>query len=123
MRGVRDDGRILNIAGDYIAHGIRRRASELMTLELGPQTEVELQNKLRYEVDADRLTRLDRMRAVFRRVSAALIAFSRAFPVRPSSEMRCISARSSRSARRTAILSAYSMLPRITFSKSSASWA
>ena len=26
-----DDGRILNIAGDYIAHGIRHRASELVT--------------------------------------------------------------------------------------------
>ncbi|WP_018388947.1 DUF3363 domain-containing protein [Ancylobacter sp. FA202] len=61
VRGVLDDGRILNIAGDYIAHGIRHRASELMTLELGPQTEVELQNKLRHEVDGDRLTRLDRM--------------------------------------------------------------
>ncbi len=61
IRGVLDDGRILNIAGDYIAHGIRHRASELMTLELGPQTEVELQNKLRHEVDANRLTRLDRM--------------------------------------------------------------
>jgi len=42
VRGVLDDGRILNIAGDYIAHGIRHRASELITLELGPQTEVEL---------------------------------------------------------------------------------
>lgn len=61
VRGVLDDGRILNIAGDYIAHGIRHRASELVTLELGPQTEVELQNKLRHEVDADRLTRLDRL--------------------------------------------------------------
>lgn len=29
VRGVLDDGRILNIAGDYIAHGIRHRASEL----------------------------------------------------------------------------------------------
>ncbi|MBB3770043.1 type IV secretory pathway VirD2 relaxase [Angulomicrobium tetraedrale] len=61
VRGVLDDGRILNVAGDYIAHGIRHRASELMTLELGPQTEVELKNKLRHEVDADRFTRLDRM--------------------------------------------------------------
>jgi len=25
VRGVLDDGRILNIAGDYIAHGIRHR--------------------------------------------------------------------------------------------------
>ena len=34
VRGVTDDGKILNIAGDYIAHGIRHRASELVTLEL-----------------------------------------------------------------------------------------
>ncbi len=61
VRGVLDDGRILNIAGDYIAHGIRHRAGELMTLELGPQTEIELQDKLRHEVGAERLTRLDRM--------------------------------------------------------------
>ncbi len=42
VRGVLDDGRILNIAGDYIAHGVRRWAQELVTLELGPQTETEL---------------------------------------------------------------------------------
>jgi hypothetical protein len=35
VRGVTDDGKILNIAGDYIAHGIRHRASELVTRELG----------------------------------------------------------------------------------------
>jgi hypothetical protein len=33
LRGVTDDGKILNIAGDYIAHGIRERASEIVTLE------------------------------------------------------------------------------------------
>ena len=32
LRGVTDDGTILNIAGDYIAHGIRERASEIVTL-------------------------------------------------------------------------------------------
>ena len=61
VRGITDDGKILNIAGDYIAHGIRHRASELMNLELGPQTEYDLAKKLGHEVDADRLTRLDRM--------------------------------------------------------------
>ncbi len=61
VRGVLDDGRILNIAGDYIAHGIRHRASELVTLELGPQTELDVTRKLASEVDAERLTRLDRM--------------------------------------------------------------
>ena len=59
VRGVTEDGKILNIAGDYIAHGIRARASEIVTLELGPQTEREVQQKLRLEVDEDRFTRLD----------------------------------------------------------------
>jgi type IV secretory pathway VirD2 relaxase len=61
VRGVTDDGKILNIAGDYIAHGIRHRASELVTLELGHQSEIEVTRKLASEVDADRLTRPDRM--------------------------------------------------------------
>ena len=61
VRGVLDDGRILNIAGDYIAHGIRHRASELVTRELGHQSEIELQTKLQNEVEAERVTRLDKM--------------------------------------------------------------
>jgi type IV secretory pathway VirD2 relaxase len=61
IRGVLDDGRILNIAGDYIAHGVRHRANELVTRELGHQSEIELQTKLQNEVEAERLTRLDKM--------------------------------------------------------------
>ncbi|MGK6312602.1 DUF3363 domain-containing protein [Neorhizobium sp. DT-125] len=63
LRGITDDGKILNIAGDYIAHGIRHRAQDLVTLELGPQTELDVAAKLGREVDAERLTRLDRMLA------------------------------------------------------------
>jgi len=61
VRGVTDDGKTLNIAGDYIAHGIRERASEIVTLELGRQTELEVTKQLEHEVNADRFTRLDRM--------------------------------------------------------------
>jgi type IV secretory pathway VirD2 relaxase len=61
VRGVTDDGKILNIAGDYIAHGVRHRASELVTLELGHQSEIEVARKLASDVDAERLTRLDKM--------------------------------------------------------------
>lgn len=61
VRGVTDQGKILNIAGDYIAHGMRERASEIVTLELGRQTELEVTDQLRREVEADRFTRLDRM--------------------------------------------------------------
>src|SRR5450755_3261772 len=61
VRGVTEDGKTLNIAGDYIAHGIRERASEIVTLELGRQSELEVTKQLEREVDADRFTRLDRM--------------------------------------------------------------
>jgi hypothetical protein len=61
VRGVLEDGGVLNIAGDYIAHGIRYRAPELVTLELGHQSELELQAKLKTEVEAERWTRLDKM--------------------------------------------------------------
>jgi type IV secretory pathway VirD2 relaxase len=60
IRGVTEDGKILNIAGDYISHGIRHRASEILTRDLGPQTELDVQHQLENEVDAERLTRLDR---------------------------------------------------------------
>lgn len=61
VRGATDDGKILYIAGDYIVRGIRHRASELVTRELGPQTELDVARKLRQGVDAERFTRLDRM--------------------------------------------------------------
>jgi type IV secretory pathway VirD2 relaxase len=61
LRGVTEDGKTLNIAGDYIAYGIRERASEVVTRELGRQTELEVTKQLEREVDADRFTRLDRM--------------------------------------------------------------
>jgi type IV secretory pathway VirD2 relaxase len=61
VRGVTDDGKTLNVAGDYIAHGIRERASEIVTLELGRQTELEVTKQLEREVNADRFTGLDRM--------------------------------------------------------------
>ena len=60
VRGITDEGKILYIAGDYIAHGIRARASNLITRELGRQSELEVQQKLASEIDHDRFTRLDR---------------------------------------------------------------
>jgi type IV secretory pathway VirD2 relaxase len=60
VRGVTDDGKILYIAGNYISHGIRARPSDLVTRELGRQSELEVQQKLTLEIDHDRFTRLDR---------------------------------------------------------------
>ena len=60
VNGRDELGEDLVINGDYIAHGIRERASELVTLELGPVTAIEQQRKLMAEIDLDRFTRVDR---------------------------------------------------------------
>lgn len=60
IRGKDDLGENLVINGDYLANGIRERASELTTLELGPVTEIEQNRKLSSEIDQDRFTRIDR---------------------------------------------------------------
>lgn len=60
LRGKDGLGKDLVIARDYIAHGMRRRAGEFLTLELGPQTEQEIRQKLERQVEQDRFTDLDR---------------------------------------------------------------
>jgi type IV secretory pathway VirD2 relaxase len=60
LRGKDDQGKDLVIARDYIAHGMRARASDLLTRELGPETELDTIRKLEREVDQERFTRLDR---------------------------------------------------------------
>jgi type IV secretory pathway VirD2 relaxase len=60
VRGATEDGKVLNIAGDYIAHRIRGRGSEIMTRWLGPQSELEVREQLELEIGAERLTKLDR---------------------------------------------------------------
>jgi type IV secretory pathway VirD2 relaxase len=60
LRGVDDRGDNLIIAREYIAHGLRERASELVTLDLGPRTDQEIEARLRHDVDQERLTAIDR---------------------------------------------------------------
>lgn len=60
LRGKDGTGGDLVIARDYIAHGFRTRAAELITRELGPETEIEVARKLQQEITAERLTRIDR---------------------------------------------------------------
>ncbi|MFM9939200.1 MAG: DUF3363 domain-containing protein [Hyphomicrobiaceae bacterium] len=60
IRGRDDQGRDLVMARDYIGHGVRARARGLITLELGPESQLEKTQKLLNEVDQERLTRLDR---------------------------------------------------------------
>ena len=60
LRGRDDRGRDLVIAREYITNGLRERASEIVTLDLGPRTDLEIENRLRAEVEQERLTSLDR---------------------------------------------------------------
>jgi type IV secretory pathway VirD2 relaxase len=60
IRGKDDVGQDLIMTKDYISHGLRMRARELLTMELGPEEEGSMVFKLAREVDADRFTRLDR---------------------------------------------------------------
>ena len=60
IRGRDELGDDLVIARDYISHGVRARAQALITLELGPETELERSIKLMNEVEQERFTSLDR---------------------------------------------------------------
>jgi type IV secretory pathway VirD2 relaxase len=60
IRGKDDLGKDLIIAQDYITDGVRLRAQERATLELGHETDLELREKLRAEIAAERFTRTDR---------------------------------------------------------------
>ena len=60
IRGKDERGEDLIIARDYIGHGVRARAQALVTLELGPETELERTAKLMNEVGQERFTYLDR---------------------------------------------------------------
>ncbi len=60
LRGKDDRGRDLVIAREYITKGLRARAAELVTLDLGPRSDLEIENRLRNEVEQERLTSIDR---------------------------------------------------------------
>src|SRR3546814_2108727 len=52
VRGVADTGADLVISRDYISRGLRSRAEELVSIELGPRPEHDIRNALRKEITA-----------------------------------------------------------------------
>ena len=60
VRGRADDGRDLVIDRDYIKSGMRDRAQDLITQELGPRTDLDISRALSRQVEAERWTQLDR---------------------------------------------------------------
>ncbi|MDE2063712.1 MAG: DUF3363 domain-containing protein [Bradyrhizobium sp.] len=63
VRGRADDGKDLVISRDYISVGLRARAGDLVTRELGPRTELENRQRLETDMTAERWTRIDRVLA------------------------------------------------------------
>jgi type IV secretory pathway VirD2 relaxase len=60
LRGKDEQGENLVIAPDYIRHGMRERFAGLVSIDLGPRTDLEIARRLRLDVHAERLTALDR---------------------------------------------------------------
>ncbi|WP_442580291.1 relaxase/mobilization nuclease domain-containing protein [Mesorhizobium sp. ASY16-5R] len=60
LRGRTDDGQDLVISRDYIKEGMRARARDLVTQELGQRTDLEIHRNLERQVEAERWTQLDR---------------------------------------------------------------
>ena len=60
LRGRTDDGQDLLISRDYIKEGMRARAADLVTQELGPRTDLDIRRNLQRQLEADRWTQLDR---------------------------------------------------------------
>lgn len=60
LRGKTADGQDLVIGRDYISRGMRLRAQEIATDWLGPRTDREIEATLVRELQADRVTTLDR---------------------------------------------------------------
>lgn len=60
LRGHTDDGQDLVISRDYIKEGMRARAADLVTQELGPRSDLDIRRNLQRQVEAERWTQLDR---------------------------------------------------------------
>lgn len=60
VRGKDERGRDLVIGRDYITVGLRERVAELVSLDLGPRTDLEISDRLQHEILQERLTSIDR---------------------------------------------------------------
>ena len=60
LRGKDDRGADLVIAREYLSHGLRARAQEIVELDLGPRTELEIRRAQMREIGQERFTSIDR---------------------------------------------------------------
>lgn len=76
VRGRDERGHDLIIARDYLSHGLRERACELVDLDLGPRSDEAIEQRLRAEVGQERLTSIDR--ALIREADANVLVSTEA---------------------------------------------
>ncbi len=60
LRGRDHEDHDLIIAREYISHGLRERAAEIVTFDLGSRSDVEIEDRLKSEVGQERFTSLDK---------------------------------------------------------------
>jgi type IV secretory pathway VirD2 relaxase len=60
LRGLDERGHDLIIARGYMADGMRERAAEIVSLDLGPKSDRDIEDRLRGEMEQERFTSLDR---------------------------------------------------------------
>lgn len=60
VRGKDETGKDMVIARDYMTQGLRTRATEIVSLDLGPRTSQEIAASVAREVDQERFTSIDR---------------------------------------------------------------
>lgn len=60
LRGKDEHGRDLVIGREYLTQGIRKRAAELVLLDLGPRSDHEISDRLVREIEQERWTGIDR---------------------------------------------------------------
>ena len=60
LRGRDDRGENLIISREYISHGLRERAMRLVTLDLGPRSDIEIEERLRSDTGAEKCTTVSR---------------------------------------------------------------
>jgi hypothetical protein len=71
IRGVDSNGAEVRMDRDYVSHGLRNRAAELATQELGPRPERNRRDQLKRETGLEQYTSLDRV--LERRVANGIV--------------------------------------------------
>ncbi len=53
LRGVDDRSKDLVIARDYLSNGMRERLSEIVTLDPGPRSDLEIEEHVRHDISEE----------------------------------------------------------------------